>query len=609
MNRREFLIKNGWVLAGLGLSSAVTVADRYDDQVFSYKIAFLSDVHLQDIYGTLSDNLYKGILNPKTGNHTLLRTMASQLRSTRIFNENYFAFIAAMDDIAARGVKLVVLLGDFSDDGQSLHVRGLRRLLKKYESAYDMQFFITMGNHDPVSPFLKESGKKDFLGEGGKPQSIYSKKGIYSQNAARDLPVVLTRDIAKMGYKGIFEELHCFGLLPQKEYKYWSTPFSQYTVGSYSYEKARKTASLSHRTYEVIPGFTVPDVSYVVEPIEGLWMLAIDANVYLPKNKENNPTDPNNYRRSTIGYNNVLSNKKHLIEWVKKVTSEAKAHYKTLITFSHYPMVDFNDDATPILKKLLGEKKWKLERIPDHTVAETFAEAGIQIHVAGHIHINDTGVHTAKSGNRLVNIQVPSLAAYLPGYKLLTVYPHNKVEVETIIVNDVPRFNELFTLYEAEYHELEKQQAADIWNKEVLQSKNYRELMLWHLRELVRLRYINDWPDPIKGFLLNASGKQICENSSLLSMRVPLEWSGNDLLLDFYKLRNADVLAKQDIPQERLKQYKQLINAYASLRKEDKLSVQLKAFFNCLNAFLHGAPANNFVIDLNTVKLRQVNGV
>lgn len=609
MNRREFLIKNGWVLAGLGLSSAVPVADRYDDQALSHKIAFLSDVHLQDLYGTLSDNPYKGVLNPKTGDHTLLRTMASQLRSTRIFNENYFAFIAAMDDLAARGVKLVVLPGDFSDDGQCLHVRGLRRLLEKYETAYDMQFFITMGNHDPVSPFLKESGKKDFLGEGGKLQPIYSKKGIYGQNAAGALPVILTRDIAKMGYKGIFKELHCFGLLPQKEYKYWSTPFSQYTVDSYSYEKALEKASLGRRTYEVMPGFTIPDVSYVVEPVEGLWLLALDANVYIPKSKERSPTDPDNYKGSVIGYNNVLSNKKYLIKWAKKVVLEAKKYHKTLITFSHFPMIDFNDDASPILKNLLGEKKWQLARVPDDAVAEAFAEAGIQVHLAGHIHINDTGIYTAKNGNKLVNIQVPSLAAYLPGYKLLTVYPHNKVEVETIIVNDVPRFNELFPLYETEYHELEKQQAADIWNKEVLKSKNYRELMLWHLRELVRLRYINDWPEPIKEFLLNASGKQLWENAGLLSIKIPLEWNGSDLLLDFYRLRNADVLAEQDIPKERLKQYKYLIMAYASMPKEDKLSVQLKAFFRCLNAFLNGAPANHFMIDLNTVKLRRVNGV
>ena len=56
------------------------------------KIAFLADVHFQDLYGTLQDNDYKGIINPKNGKHTLLRTMESQLHSTRIFNKTILPF-------------------------------------------------------------------------------------------------------------------------------------------------------------------------------------------------------------------------------------------------------------------------------------------------------------------------------------------------------------------------------------------------------------------------------------------------------------------------------------------------------------------------------------
>ena len=59
------------------------------------QIAFMADVHLGDIYGEFQDNEYKGILNPETGKYNLIRTMQSQLQSTRLFNENYFAFLAA----------------------------------------------------------------------------------------------------------------------------------------------------------------------------------------------------------------------------------------------------------------------------------------------------------------------------------------------------------------------------------------------------------------------------------------------------------------------------------------------------------------------------------
>ena len=96
------------------------------------QVAFLSDVHLQDLFGTFSDNDYKGVLNPKTGKYVVLRTMASQLHSTRIFNENYFAFIAALEDIAKRNIKYVALPGDYTDDGQPIHVRGLEKILDQY---------------------------------------------------------------------------------------------------------------------------------------------------------------------------------------------------------------------------------------------------------------------------------------------------------------------------------------------------------------------------------------------------------------------------------------------------------------------------------------------
>src|SRR5258708_6709584 len=79
------------------------------------KIAFIADVHLQDIFGKFQDNNYQGVKNPVTGEYANIRTMSSQLHSTRLFNENYFAFLEALNDISKRGIKQVVLPGDFSD--------------------------------------------------------------------------------------------------------------------------------------------------------------------------------------------------------------------------------------------------------------------------------------------------------------------------------------------------------------------------------------------------------------------------------------------------------------------------------------------------------------
>lgn len=602
------------------------------------KIAFLADVHLQDLYGNLQGTNFRGVRNPKDGRQTLLRTMDAQLHSTRIFNENYFAFIAALNDIVSKDIHLVALPGDYSDDGQPLHVRGLQRILDEYSKKYNIQFFITTGNHDPVGPYAQDAGKDDFLGEAGKTQAIFSKPGMYRAKNSDELPAVITPDIAKMGYNGITEYLQDFGFFPQKHYKFWATPFTDYTPEKYSLSNAKKQSAIAKRMYEVVPGNTVPDVSYLVEPVDGLWLLAIDGNVYIPKNG-----DTKSYGGADLGYNNVLTNKKHLVTWVQKVAADAKRLGKTLVAFSHYPMVEFNDDASPNIEALMGKGKWQLNRIPVEEVAKTFADAGIKIHFGGHMHINDTGIRTTSNGNTLVNIQTPSLAAYIPAYKLLTIKANEIAEIETITIDSVPNFDNLFDLYEMEYAYLKKNGAKNIWNHDILKTKTYHEFTDFHLKELVRLRFLpDDWPDGFKDFLISASGSDLAVmansgNTTLFENVVKNKqsyewlkaesdtekvlarhnlklsdfekWNGLDLITDFYRIRSADELAFADINNERIAQYRFLAQTVTDISFKDthsKLHQNLALFLNILGKFLSGAPSNHFSVDLKTGLVKDI---
>ncbi|WP_035667165.1 metallophosphoesterase [Flavobacterium sp. KJJ] len=604
------------------------------------QVAFLSDVHLQDLFGTFSDNDFKGVINTKTGKYTLIRTMASQLHSTRIFNENYFAFIAALEDIAKRKIKYVALPGDYTDDGQPIHVRGLEKILEQYRKKYNIEFFITTGNHDPVGPFAQESGKEDFLGKDGKSQPIFSKDGMYKPNLTTEQPVVITADIAKMGYLGITDGLKNFGFYPNKKYKFWATPFSTYTSENYSYAKAAESALLSNRVYNVALGYEVPDVSYVVEPVDGLWLMAIDGNVYIPKKNDGDPKDSKSYSEASTGYNNVLSNKKHLIKWVEKISAEAKLRGKTLVAFSHFPMIDFNDDASAEIKELLGPNKWQLNRVPVEEVAQVFADAGLQLHFGGHMHINDTGIRRTEKGNTLVNIQTPSLAAYIPAYKLLTIKKDNLIDIQTITIDTVSRFDELFDLYKMEYQFLQSQNAKYIWNVDILKTKNYHDFTDFHLKELVRLRFLaDDWPSSFKDFILNISAKDLLVLANIKSdqdfdfilknkekfqkewneaeikseqiltqnqlKKENFNWTGNDLLIDFYRFRSADELALVDVGEQRVKEYKILSKLFLENLNEKPLQKQMKLFFIIFNKFMHEVPADHFTVDLKTGKVNR----
>ncbi|WP_159518008.1 metallophosphoesterase family protein [Sunxiuqinia indica] len=599
------------------LFSITACTNRAPEPLKNLQIAFMADVHLQNLYGTLSDSDYKGVANPGNGRYVLGRTMEAQLRSTRLFNENYFAFLAALDDVVKRGVKYVVLPGDFSDDGQPLNIRGMREILREYEAKYSLQFIAITGNHDPVRPFAMDAGKTDYLGAGGKAQVLMSKQGVYTPQSSNENPVVITNDIHKMGYAEIMDEMGDFGFFPTPGDVYWESPFSNYNYEDYSFDQAEKEARLDKRQYPIPPtNYLLPDVSYLVEPVEGLWLLAIDGNVYLPKDEAvTDRSNPENYEGASIGYNQVLTHKKHLLDWVKQVCQEAEERGKTLIAFSHFPMVEFYDDASPEIRELLGEHNMDLHRVPTEEVARAFAEAGIKLHFGGHMHINDTGIRNYSDGKFLINVQIPSLAAYIPAYKLLTIHDNQRMEVETIKLDSVPRFRELFPLYEREYAYLDSLKSPSIWDRNILTTNSYHDYTAWHLKELVRLRFLpNDWPKDLREFILNSTGKEMLEfvfkNSETLEADTIIEigdWTGFNLIYDFYRLRSADKLALPDIGEERVEQYQQffdLLNQVQPKANAETHLGKLKGLANIFEHFLNGAPADHFFIDMMSCRDR-----
>jgi len=233
------------------------------------------------------------------------------------------------------------------------------------------------------------------------------------------------------------------------------------------------------------------------------------------------------------------------------------------------------------------------------------------------MHINDTGIRTYDDGKFLVNVQVPSLAAYIPAYKLLTIHNSSLIEIETIQLDSVPRFKELFPLYEREYACLDSLKSPSIWNREILSTANYHDYTAWHLKELVRLRFLKaDWPTDLRKFIVGSTGREmldyLVQNSRGTETETETEtetdfnagdWTGQDLIYDLYRLKSADKLAFPDIGKERLGQYQRFFalveqatpNTEAAERVE-----QLRGIGRILDHFMQGAPADHFYINLNS---------
>lgn len=503
-------------------------------------VAFMTDVHFENVYGDFKSAAFAGIPT-KDGKNATIRTMYAQLTSTRLFNENYFAFRAALDDAYAKNIRLVALPGDYSDDAQPINIDGIAAILKEYQ-AKGMRFFLAPGNHDPNEPFDDmEAGKSDFLTKDGKEQKVFATNNAACK--AKDPTVVCTDQLMEQGYEKLVAKLADFGFMPNKADVLWETPFSKYT-GTYTYDQASAQAPLQNRRYEICAegsggafkaageatlgkAYTrcaqMFDTSYLVEPVKGVWLLSIDANVYIPNAKFDaaNPAAFSGYDGAgNAGWNKVLTHKMHLMAWIKAVSARAKAEGKQLMAFSHYPTMDFYANQTGAMKAVFKPGAFQTARVPDTATSAAVAATGLRLHIGGHMHFNGTNDYTDAAGNYLANVQSPSLAVYGAAYKIVTYKDLDTVDVQTVPLTSVPRYNELFPYYQVEQGYLTASSLpADVakrWDRAILDTLSYGEFTRHYFGELSRLRFMAEyWPCEMKEAATSLNGRQMLILSQL----------------------------------------------------------------------------------------------
>ena len=79
-------------------------------------------------------------------------------------------------------------------------------------------------------------------------------------------------------------------------------------------------------------------------------------------------------------------------------------------------------------------------------------------------------------------------------------------------------------------------------------------------------------------------------------------WQGMDLIVDFYKFRNGDELAKRDIDATHLKAYEFLLDQWSQENKNDE-QLLLKQFASIFKKQMVGEPSENFSVNMRTGEL------
>ncbi|ASJ75964.1 metallophosphoesterase family protein [Granulosicoccus antarcticus] len=452
-------------------------------------VAVIADAHFHAI-----DSDYDLPATVFNGQSATLRSWIDTRRSSRVFNESGAALKAALKDIADRGIRHIVLLGDYTDDGQLEATQRLVQLLQLYQDRYSMQFYAIPGNHDCYGPVGKHQSTR-FTSTPGNTVLVTSDPEVAASESDTS---VLTRKMYCDGAPAGLLPMREFGLCRQDGYLHWESPFGL-------------DDSFASRRYEAhsADGGTVRsliDASYLVEPEPGLWLLMIDANVFEPRNGQREITRKKAFFDSSdAGWNAVLRCKPHLITWISDVSKRARQLGKALLSFSHYPAMDAFDDWSLSESRLFGQTE-TLRRRPDKQVAETLLEVGLRLHLGGHLHIN--GKSTCNIGNQqFTDIAVPSLAAFPPAYKSLHATAE-RCRVETISLNSLALDPWLLGCYRAENDALKRSQDR------ALDALNYGDFLYKRMYSRVAQSYLpKEWPTDIAGEL---EGRNVADLASFL---------------------------------------------------------------------------------------------
>ncbi|WP_159952497.1 metallophosphoesterase [Rhizobium sp. 18065] len=546
-------------------------------------VAIIADAHFHDIEGNYDvDGVTVG------GRRLTVRSWADTARSTRVFNESFAALPAALEDVCSRGIRHVVLLGDYTDDGQRITTESVARLLRHWRDRHNVSFYAIPGNHDVFGPLGKHQSTR-YLNASGGTTLVSSDAEIAALDPGQ--PVVTPRMYCDGMPAGLLPMAE-FGLTRNAAYRHWETPFGisdDFELRQHDLHSA--DGLTTHR---------LVDASYLVEPVEGLWLLMLDANVFEPRNGNRDIARKKAFLDSSnAGWNALLRVKPHLIDWIADVFARADKLGKRLLAFSHYPVLDPFEDTSNSEEALFGMTDIA-RRTPVKAVAETLVRAGLKLHFSGHLHVAARS-DWAIGSQGLTNIAVPSLVAFPAGYTIVRA-DRDTPEIETISLASLPLDPDLLDLYRAE---TSKPGATP---EPALEARNYGEFLNRHMHALVVSRYLpNDWPEELRELALHASLADLCRLllGKPLQIEPPREaqnattdnesrytilddWAkAHDLdpaslnaspllqlVVDWYRLRQGSDQALTWVPAERLRVYRVLAWEFGDLSLSEHKNLQ-----------------------------------
>lgn len=171
-----------------------------------------------------------------------------------------------------------------------------------------------------------------------------------------------------------------------------------------------------------------PDsLSYIAEPVPGLWILALDSCRW----KENEPGRPpvsgGTFSPETL-------------RWMEDVLIQAKKSKKVVIGLMHHGILEHYPG---------NENYFPMYVVQDHTdISRMLVQYGVSLMFTGHFHAQDiTAKHFNDPDGALFDIETGSLITYPSPYRVVRITDDQRVTIESRFITTIPSHPDNFTAY------------------------------------------------------------------------------------------------------------------------------------------------------------------
>jgi 3',5'-cyclic AMP phosphodiesterase CpdA len=172
-------------------------------------------------------------------------------------------------------------------------------------------------------------------------------------------------------------------------------------------------------------------LSYVVEPVSGLWVLALDSCIYLNNKPGKHPEIDGEFSAATM-------------RWIEETLIRSKMEKKAVIAFTHHGIMEHY----PHNEKYYGS--FVINQ--SDRVSELFAMYGVKLVFTGHYHAQDITLRKLETPGRFVfDIETGSFVTHPCPYRVITIDHGQKARVESRFITSIASKREGFDRYSHDY--------------------------------------------------------------------------------------------------------------------------------------------------------------